>query len=67
MNYELSNGQHDSTFHDGVALIHEDGGNGTCRFCFDVVLHLHGLQYDNDVAYADLIANLHVDGIDGAG
>jgi hypothetical protein len=30
INCQLTNGQHGSTFHDGVALIDEDGGDGDC-------------------------------------
>ena len=61
MNCALSDGQEYGTFHDGLTLLDGDAGDGAGIFGLDVVLHLHGLKHEYDVADIDLLTNLNLD------
>ena len=63
----LADGHEDGTFHDRFTLFDGDGGDGALEFRLDIVLHLHRLEDEYDVAYLDGITDIdfHVD--DGTG
>ena len=57
----LSDCEQHGTFHYRVARINNDRCDCSCIFSLDVVLHLHGFEHENGVAYIHLVAHLHAD------
>src|SRR5574344_363370 len=62
----LRDGDEDGTFHDGVALLHFHLLNLSVAVGVDVVLHLHGFEHHNGLAFLHSLSDSHLDVVNSA-